>query len=298
MTIHVLGFPTTLGLPRHAVRHAPEALRATGLLDFLGQMDSRVIDHGDMALPPGLRSDPVPVRIAKVVEAARRQQQHWQRVARPGDLLLTIGGDHSTSLGTIMALAALGYDFDVVWVDAHGDFNTVETSPSGNPHGMVLALATGLLPDAMDGVIRPDRLRLWGIRDLDPGERRLLAAERVEVLSPDEVRAQRDRIIAGLRPNIFLSFDIDSVDPTEAPGTMTPVPDGFTQDEAIDLVRAIVRGRNLIALDLVEYHPDLDVDGLTDRLAHRVLEAALGEWRSGATGTAAAGTASRKEPQG
>ncbi|OTA41460.1 MAG: hypothetical protein A6D92_06470 [Symbiobacterium thermophilum] len=100
-----------------------------------------------------------------------------------------------------MALAALGYDFDVVWVDAHGDFNTVETSPSGNPHGMVLALATGLLPDAMDGVIRPDRLRLWGIRDLDPGERRLLSEARVEVVSPAEVRARRAELLAGLRPN-------------------------------------------------------------------------------------------------
>ena len=149
MTIHLLGFPTTLGLPRNAVRHAPEALRTSGLLAYLRQLDSQVIDHGDMALPPGLQSDPVPARIAKVVEAARRQQAHWQRVARPGDLLLTIGGDHSTSLGTIMALAAMGHDFDVVWVDAHGDFNTIATSPSGNPHGMVLSLAAGLLPEAL-----------------------------------------------------------------------------------------------------------------------------------------------------
>jgi len=73
MTIHVLGFPTTLGLPRNSLRHAPEALRASGLLGFLRQLDSPVIDHGDMALPPGSLSDPVPVRIAKVVEAARRQ---------------------------------------------------------------------------------------------------------------------------------------------------------------------------------------------------------------------------------
>ena len=163
MTIHLLGFPTTLGLPRNAVRHAPEALRS-GLLAYLRQLDSQVIDHGDMALPPGLQSDPVPVRIAKVVEAARRQQAHWQRVARPGDLLLTIGGDHSTSLGTIMALAAMGHDFDVVWVDAHGDFNTIATSPSGNPHGMVLSLAAGLLPEALPRIIRPEQLRLLGIR--------------------------------------------------------------------------------------------------------------------------------------
>jgi len=279
MTIHVLGFPTTLGLPRNSLRHAPEALRASGLLGFLRQLDSPVIDHGDMALPPGSLSDPVPVRIAKVVEAARRQQEHWQRVARPGDLMLTIGGDHSTSLGTIMALTAMGYDFDVVWVDAHGDFNTVATSPSGNPHGMVLSLAAGLLPEALPQIIGPDRLRLWGIRDLDPGERRLLTEARVEVFSPAEVRTRRAQLLAGLRPNVFLSFDIDSVDPAEAPGTMTPVPGGFSRTEAVALVADIVRGRNLLAMDLVEFHPDRDAGGMTERLAHAVLRAALGEWR-------------------
>lgn len=278
MTIHLLGFPTTLGLPRDALRHAPEALRASGLLEYLEQLGHRVIDHGDMPLPPGLRSDPVPVRVAKVVEAARRQQAHWQQVARPGDLLLTIGGDHSTSLGTIMALAAMGYDFDVVWVDAHGDFNTIETSPSGNPHGMVLSLAAGLLPDAMPGVVRPDQLRLWGIRDLDPGERELLAEARVEVVSPADLRARRAELLANLKPAVFLSFDIDSVDPAEAPGTMTPVPGGFTRDEAVALVADIVRGRNLLALDVVEFHPDRDVGGATEQLAHAVIRAALDEW--------------------
>jgi arginase len=283
MTIQLLGYPTTLGLPRRAVRHAPEVLRASGLISSLRRFDPQVVDHGDAELPPGLTSDEASVRVAKVVAAARRQRDHWLRVARPGDLLLTIGGDHSTSLGTIAALTALGYDFDVVWVDAHGDFNIIETSPSGNPHGMVLSLATGLLPDAMERVIAPSRLHLWGIRDLDPGERRLLQAERVEALSPDEVRTRGNRILEGLKPNIFLSFDIDSVDPSEAPGTMTPVPGGFTRSEALALVSSIVKGRRLLALDLVEFHPDRDVAGLTERLAHDVLQAALRQWENQAS---------------
>lgn len=275
MTIQLLGFPTTLGLPRSARRHAPEALRASGLLNTLARYDRQIIDHGDMPILPGLRQDPVPVRVAKVVEAAKQQADHWLQVAREGDLLLTIGGDHTTSLGTIAALTAMGHDFDVLWIDAHGDFNIIETSPSGNPHGMVLSLAAGLLPDAMGRVIDPARLRLWGIRDLDPGERRLLHENGVEVHSPDQVRANWEQLIAGLKPNILLSFDIDSVDPREAPGTMTPVPGGFTRSEALKLVAAIVKDRNLLALDLVEYHPDYDVDGVTDRLAHDVLATAL-----------------------
>jgi len=247
-------------------------------MESLRRFDAHVVDHGDMHLLPGLVSDPVSVRVAKVVEAARRQRDHWLRIARRGDLLLTIGGDHTTSLGTISGLWALGYEFDVIWVDAHGDFNVVETSPSGNPHGMVLSLAAGLMPDRMERVIHPSHLHLWGVRDLDPGERRLLKEHAVEVLSPDQVRSRKERALAGLRRNILLSFDIDSVDPSEAPGTLVPVRGGFTQAEALDLVAAIVKGRNLLALDLVEYHPDQDVGGTTGRLAHDVLRTALEAW--------------------
>lgn len=275
MAIQLLGFPTTLGLPRTAVRHAPEALRAAGLVRNLEQLGQKVIDHGDMALPHGLIDDPADVRVAKVAEAARQQKEHWLNIHRPGNLMITLGGDHSTSLGTIWALAEMGHDFDVIWIDAHGDFNILETSPSGNPHGMVLAMATGLFPELTPRLISPQRLRLWGIRDLDPGEQALLNRERVEVLDPDQVRHEWDRIITRLKPNVFLSFDIDSVDPSEAPGTMTPVPGGFHRHETVELVAAVARQRKLLALDLVEYHPDQDRAAVTAALALDVVYAAV-----------------------
>lgn len=275
MAIQLLGYPTTLGLPRTAAVHAPEALRGAGLMARLTRLGQPVIDHGDMALPPGRRDIPVADLVRQVVEAARVQKEHWLQHLRPGDLPLTIGGDHSTSLGTIWALAELGHDFDVVWIDAHGDFNILETSPSGNPHGMVLSLATGLLPDLLPRLISPQQLRFFGIRDLDPGERALLERERVEVPSPDQVRQERERLLRRLKPHVFLSFDIDSVDPSEAPGTMTPVPHGFRREEALGLVAAIARQRKIIALDLVEYHPDYDRDGITAALALDVLTTAL-----------------------
>lgn len=275
MAIQLLGFPTTLGLPRNAIRHAPETLRAAGLVRNLEQLGHQVIDHGDMVPPAGCVDDPAAVRVRKVAEAARQQKEHWLTSHQPGNLLLTLGGDHSTSLGTIWALAEMGHDFDVIWIDAHGDFNILETSPSGNPHGMVLAMAAGLFPDLLPPLISPERLRLWGIRDLDPGEKALLERERVEVLNPAQVRHEWDRIVNGLRANVFISFDIDSVDPTEAPGTMTPVPGGFNRHEAVALVAAIARQRRVLALDLVEYHPDRDRAGVTAALALDVAHAAV-----------------------
>ncbi|MFZ5817899.1 MAG: arginase family protein [Bacillota bacterium] len=275
MAIHLLGFPTTLGLPRKAGKHAPEVLRAAGLLSGLEGLGHRVVDHGDMALPEGRQADPPEVRIRRVAEAARQQCEHWLKVDPAGDLMLTVGGDHSTSLGTIWALSEMGHDFDIVWVDAHGDFNVLETSPSGNPHGMVLAMASGLCPAVVPKLISPRQLRLWGIRDLDPGERRLLEREQVEVLDPDQVRHEADRILQRLKPNLFLSFDMDAVDPAEAPGTMTPVPGGFHRGEALELVAAIARHRRLLAVDLVEYHPDRDRAGLTAALALEVAQAAV-----------------------
>jgi arginase len=204
--------------------------------------------------------------------------------------MLTMGGDHSTSLGTMAALTALGYDYDVVWVDAHGDFNIIETSPSGNTHGMVLALACGLMPDFMPAVISPGSLHLWGIRDLDPGERQLLQREAVEVLSPEQVRHEWDRIVMRLKPNVFLSFDMDSVEPADAPGTMTPVPGGFHRHDALELVGHIARHRQILALDLVELHPDYDRQNLTVELARSVTITALTgrAERFGASGMSAA----------
>jgi arginase len=267
VAIQVLGFPTTLGLPRQAVRHAPEVLRTGGLITALQRLSASVEDLGDLPLDAGSRQDTVPAQITNVVDAARRQADLWLRLHKPGHLMLTLGGDHTTSLGTIWTLHRMGQPFDVIWIDAHGDFNIIETSPSGNVHGMVLALACGLLPEYMPAMISPADLHLWGIRDLDPGERALLVRERVEVLDPEQTRHQWERIVSRLKPNVFLSFDLDSVEPCDSPGTMTPVPGGFRRQEALDMVAYLARHRHIAALDLVEFHPDQDQGNLTRQLS-------------------------------
>lgn len=273
--VKLLGFPTTLGLPHRAVRHGPEALRAAGLVPHLAKLGTSVTDLGDLPLREGLVADPVSVRLAKTVDAARHQANHWLTHHRPGSLMMTLGGDHSTSLGTIWALSQLGQPFDVVWIDAHGDFNIRETSPTGNTHGMVLSLAAGLMPDDAPKMVSPAQLKLWGVRDLDPGERLLLQRERVEVLSPDQTRVDPAALVRSLQPNVFLSFDIDSVDPAEAPGTMVPVSGGYRVQEALELVSLISRHRNLVAVDIVEFHPDYDRRDRTANLALAVARTAV-----------------------
>lgn len=275
VNLELLGYPTTLGLPRQVYRHAPDALRGGGLIQKLERLGWTVSDLGDLATPPGGMEDSAETRLSKVAEAAERQAEHWLSVHRAGGLMMTMGGDHTTSLGTISALVQMGHDFDVVWIDAHGDFNVLETSPTGNPHGMVLALACGLMPAFVPKLIDPAALKLWGIRELDAGERALLSQHKVEVLDPATTRREWDRLLSRLKPNVFLSFDIDSVEPAEAPGTRTPVPGGFTGREALELVSRISQHRNLLAVDIVEFHPDQDRDSLTVNLAMEVVQVAV-----------------------
>src|SRR5262249_38398445 len=152
--------------------------------------------------------------------AAHRQANTLANGYAEDALPISVGGDHTTSLGTALGLSQLGLSFDVVWLDAHGDFNTPITSPSGNPHGMVLAMLAGLTP-YLPQVIAPWRLHLWGVRDLDPGERSLLEALGVEVRDVNATRAEWPRLLAGLGEEVLLSFDCDSCQPEVAPGTMT-----------------------------------------------------------------------------
>ncbi len=275
MAIELLGFPTTLGLPRSAHRHGPEALRGAGLIPILAAQGLEVKDFGDLIPPQGNSAHSPAVRVQQVVEAARWQAETWVRKHESGNLMLTLGGDHSLSLGTLWALHQMDLSYEIVWVDAHGDFNVIDTSPTGNPHGMVLSLAVGLMGQFMPSIIRSSAMHLWGIRDLDSGERALLSQHKAEILSPQEFRRDPIQAIERLGPNVYLSFDIDSIDPSEAPGTGTPVPGGFSSREALDLVADLAKRRNLIVVDLVEFHPDLDRDTDTLELALDVAQTAL-----------------------
>jgi arginase len=269
MHAQILGFPTTLGMPRTETQAAPTALRQFGLIGALDQI-ADVTDLGDVDVEAPSAADSTVQLLQKVISTARRQARAFVGAHDPGALPITLGGDHTTSLGTALALKQLGASFDVVWLDAHGDFNTPVTSPSGNPHGMVLALLAGLTPH-LPQIVPPWRVHLWGVRDLDTGERALLHALGVSVWDVPATRTEWPKLLNRLGENVLLSFDCDCCQPDVAPGTRTPVPGGFERAEALAIVQQISESRRVLALDVVELHPDRDRQYRTARLARDVI---------------------------
>jgi arginase len=207
-----------------------------------------------------------------------------------GSFPLVLGGDHSLSLGSIRG-AARHRKLGVLWVDAHADFNTPETTPSGNIHGMPLAALCGLgdprlahLWGGGEAVLDPHRVAVIGARDLDPGEKRNLREAGVMVMSMEQV--DRLGMFAALEKaleritrdvdGIYLSFDMDALDPRHAPGVGTPVTGGLTYREAHLACELAAETGKLVGMDLVEVNPILDTQNQTALLAVDFAGSALG----------------------
>jgi arginase len=269
MRAQLLGVPTALGMPRVVSEDGPTALRRIGLVQALEQF-VEVTDFGDMPVEKPGTGDGQGQLLEKVIDTAYLQANAFTDIYAADCLPITLGGDHTTSLGTALALAQLGVPFDVVWMDAHADFNTPITSPLGHAHGMVLAILAGFTP-YLPQIVAPGRLHLWGARDLDVGERQFLEAMGVDVRDPVAMRTEWPDLVRDLSQNVLLSFDCDCCQPDVAPGTLTPVAGGFERPEALGMVREVSSRRRVLALDVVELHPDLDFKNRTARLARDVI---------------------------
>ena len=224
-----------------------------------------------------------------VVRACEAIYEAGQRAIEAGDLPLFLGGDHSIALGTVAA-TTLQESTGVLWVDAHGDFNTPETSPSGNIHGMPLAALTGLgSPEMVDlgragAKLQAKDVVLVAIRDLDPQEKELLRDSGAKIFTMREIDergigAVTDEALTYLSrcDRIHVSLDMDSVDPRHAPGVGTPVAGGLTYREAHLLMEKIHDSDTVIgSMDVVEIHPILDSRNQTAELAVDLVTSALG----------------------
>ena len=245
--LELIGAPFAFGQPQAGVAAAPRALRDAGL-----RTDC---DRGDLDAsgPPSA--------------CLRRLHDETRDALISGNRALVVGGDHSLSLGSISGALAASPDLRVLWVDAHGDMNTPLTSPTGRLHGMPIA---GLLGEYDPGFswmsrrLRADRLVLFGVRDLDPGEEALIrrrglvvyTMERIRALGPDLAIAGALSALGANGP-IHVSFDIDALDPFFAPATGTPVPGGLNPDTAARLMRAVAGTGRVRSMDLVEVNPEL-----------------------------------------
>jgi arginase len=221
---------------------------------------------------------------------ARRTAGAVSTSLQAGRFPLILGGDHSIALGSIRG-AARHRKLGVIWIDAHADFNTHETTPSGNIHGMPLAALCGLgdprlvqLWDEPAPILDPRNVAVIGARDLDAGEKRLLRETGVTVMAMEQidrmtmVQAMRKAIerVSRNADGIYLSFDMDSIDPRHAPGVGTPVTGGLTYREAHLACELVAETGKLVGMDLVEVNPILDTQNATAHLAVELAVSALG----------------------
>ena len=266
--VAVVGVPMDLGANRRGVDMGPSALRYARLLEQLEDLGYTVEDLGDVpvSLARASRRRGRGLAYLEEIRAAALVLKERLAALPEGVFPIVLGGDHSLSMGSV-AGAARGRRVGVVWVDAHADFNTPETSPSGNVHGMPLAVLSGLGHPRLTEVFRavdPKDVVLVGVRSLDPGEKRLLKEAGVRVYTMHEVdRLGVDRIAEEVLKHLqglplHVSLDADVLDPTLAPGVGTPVPGGLTYREAHLLMEILAESGRVQSLDLVEVNPILD----------------------------------------
>jgi len=300
MEIDLIGVPLDFGAGRRGVDMGPSAIRYAGLRAGLEGLGHHVNDLGNIMVPVAetcVEGDPRLKYLDPIVDVARRLATTVGRSVASGRLPITLGGDHSLALGSIMG-AAQGRKLGLIWLDAHGDFNTPETTPSGNIHGMPLAAIAGYGDERLvtlkgalppGAKIRPSNIAIVGARDLDPRERMLLEQAGVAVFSMEaidrlgmwETMRRATAVASRGTDGIFLSLDLDGIDPLFAPGVGTPVPGGLTFREAHLAVELVEDTGKLVAMDVVEVNPILDTQNATAQLAVQLTLSAFGKriWR-------------------
>ena len=277
LDIALIGVPMEAGAGRRGCAMGPEALRAAGLPEALTALGHRVIDHGNVA--PGAAPEIAVQGRANAAGAITAWVRAIDRVAADAALPVLMGGDHALSIGSVNAMARrageAGQPLHVLWLDAHTDFNTPATSPSGNVHGMPVAALTGEagLDWLYDGVGRapvpPENVHQIGIRSVDAIERALVAERGIDVIDMrriDETGISRLvgevlDTIAAAGAMLHVSLDVDFLAPEIAPGVGTAVPGGATYREAHLLMEMLSDSGLVTSLDLVELNPFLDDRG-------------------------------------
>ena len=295
-SVSLIGVPTDIGAGARGASMGPEALRVAGLAGVLASHGLDVLDRGNLSGPPNPWQPPVEGyrHIEQVAEWNRTLHDAVHAELQQGRMPIVLGGDHCLGLGSISAVARhcreTGKRLRVLWLDAHADFNTAELTPSGNLHGMPVALLCGMGPAVLTGIggttpaIHPSVVRQIGIRSVDAGEKRLVHEHGLEVfdmrfIDEEGMRRTMARALEGMPANTHLhvSFDVDFLDPEIAPGVGTTVPGGPTYREAQLCMEMIADSGRLGSLDIVELNPALDVRNKTAELAVDLVESLFGK---------------------
>lgn len=284
--IRIYGVPMDLGQKRRGVDMGPSAIRYAGLQTKLESLGYEVCDGGNIfaptleEIPRGTDDDPtegVAYNMINIGQVCRAVYEQSRRSIAIDETCIFLGGDHSVSIGTIAAAMTRSTRVGVLWIDAHGDFNTPMTTPSGNVHGMVVSALMGKCPPAVtigDVRLRPEQIVMIATRDLDDLERQALADSGIKVFTMRSIdeNGMATVVHAALNAlgdidNIHVSLDMDSLDPTIAPGVGTAVPGGLSYREAHLLMEMLADDGRVRSLDIVEINPILDIANRTAEIA-------------------------------
>ena len=286
------GAALDLGAGRRGVDMGPSAIRYAGLANRIAGLGHEYVDLGNVETAVAEATDVGDEHarfLPQIKETSQRIAALVESALRDESVPLVLGGDHSVALGTFAGLRAVHGPGGAIWIDAHGDLNTPQTSPSGNVHGMVLAAALGLAGATFDDdawglpALAPGRVALVGVRALDEGERELLGRLDARVFTMSDIdrlgveRAMRESLAHVAGPGfVHVSLDMDAVDPDVAPGVGTPVRGGLSYREAHLAMELIAESGLATSLDVVEVNPILDRENETGKLAVELAGSALG----------------------
>ena len=297
-TISIIGFPMDLGSGRRGVDMGPSALRIAGLETKLEQLGYKVEDTGDIDIEIMERqklNNPKLRYLNEILKTSKVLASRVEKVLEQNKFPLCIGGDHSMAIGTIAGISSYckknKLTLGVIWIDAHTDMNTDETTPSGNIHGMPLAASMGLGNSELVNFygfspkLKPENCAIIAARSIDIEERKIIKKLNPTVYTMSDVdKLGIHRIISRVLKqfkekvdHIHVSFDVDSVDPNFAPGVGTPVPGGINYREAHLLMEAIAECGCMSSLEIAEVNPILDVHNSSAVFAADLVASSMGQ---------------------
>lgn len=295
-SVEIVGVPMDLGGFRRGVDMGPSAIRYAGLRRRLIDLGYSVRDRGNLRVADRDEHDELEHShgashvhyVDEIARAAEELATVVAEIATSGAIPVVLGGDHSIGMGTIAGLARAGHRVGVIWVDAHGDINTPDTTPSGNVHGMPFAVALGLAKDPFPRALRAttdgQNGVLLAIRDIDAGEKDNITRAGVTPITMADIdrlgmyaAMERAIAVASKGDGIHLSLDMDAIDPDEAPGVGTPVRGGLTYREIQLAMEMLASSGKLRSIEVCEVNPILDRENRTASLAVELIASALGQ---------------------
>lgn len=299
MNIHILEMPLDFGASRHGSDMGPSAIRLAGIKEKLESLGHTTVEHNSLVQATAQEYEQVGNPQAKylgpITKACIKLAGEVEKIVENNEFPLVLGGDHSIALGSIAGISAACKKYNkklgVLYVDAHGDFNTAETTPSGNIHGECLSASAGYgLPELTNlyfegQKVDPHNICFVGCRDLDPGEKLLMKEAGVTVFTMSDIERQGfPAIVSKVKlffkthaDYIHVSFDMDVLDPMFAPGTGIPLPGGLTNREALLLMEEMYACGKVRSAEIVEVNPILDVRNQTAMLAVSLAARLFGE---------------------